>query len=289
MNLRNNGNTIAFLIIATALITVSLLWFAFKNPNLNPRLEKETYSVVQKWKMPKQLNEISGITWIGDNKLACVQDEEGLIFIYDLPSKMVEKTISFSEGGDYEGITIADSTIFVLRSDGKLFEVKNYLNEDLKVNTYDTPFAGKNNMESLTFDSKNNRLLMMPKDNDLDSKNSVGIYSFNLETKKVETEPLFKVAYEDPIFKKNSKKKSNSIHPSDIAISPINGNFYILEGKNPQLLVLDAKGKALNLHKLNKKTFNQPEGIIFSPEGVLYISNEGKKGTANILQVKLDQ
>lgn len=293
MNLRNNENTIAFIIVASVLIFVSFLWFAFQNPSLNPRLEKENYTIIRKWEMPKQLDEISGITWIGKNKIACVQDEEGIIFIYDLISSTVTKTVNFAKAGDYEGIAVVDSTAYVLRSDGELFEVVNYLSDNFEVIAHDTPFSGKNNMESLTYDKNNKRLLLIPKDKDLDSQDYLGIYAFNLETKQIEKNLVMQVKHNDPIFesksKKEEKKGSNSINPSDIAINPLDGNTYILDGKKPQLLLIDVKGKELKLHNLLQKSFSQPEGIIFSPEGKMYISNEGKNGTANIMEVELDQ
>src|SRR5690606_16203209 len=139
-----------------------------------------------------------------------------------------------------------------------------------------------------TFDKENNRLLLVPKDKDLKSTDVLGIYAFNLDTKQIEKNPIFQIKNSDPIFenkkKKDDKKDSNSIHPADIAINPLNGNIYIVEGKKPQVLIMDSKGKTITLHNLIQKTFNQPEGIIFSPEGVMYISNEGKNGTANIME-----
>lgn len=293
MNLRNNENKIAFLIIMSVLVLVSLLWFAFENPSLNPRLEKENYTILRKWEMPKELDEISGITWVGENQIACVQDEEGIIFIYNLLSNTVEKKVNFSKAGDYEGIAVVDSTAFVLRSDGELFEVINYMSDNFEVKTHNTPFSGKNNMESLTIDRKNNRLLLMPKDRDLKNTDFLGIYAFNLDTKKVEENPVISVKQNDPIFKNKKMdddgEAKNAINPADIAINPVDGNFYILEGKKPQLLIVDPKGKTVKLHNLIQDTFNQPEGIIFSPEGTMYISNEGKNGTANIMEVELDK
>src|SRR5258706_3138032 len=37
-----------------------------------------------KWKLPKELAEISAITTYKKSKLLCVEDEDGKIFIYDL-------------------------------------------------------------------------------------------------------------------------------------------------------------------------------------------------------------
>src|SRR5690554_5062322 len=104
MNLRNNENTIAFIIVLSVLVLVGFLWFAFENPALNPRLQKENYTILRKWKMPDQLHEISGITWIGEDRFACVQDEEGILFIYNIAKEEIEETVNFSMAGDYEGI-----------------------------------------------------------------------------------------------------------------------------------------------------------------------------------------
>lgn len=290
MNLRNNENTIAIIIILSVVALVGLLWFAFENPALNPRLEKENYTILRKWKMPDQLNEISGITWIGEDRFACVQDEEGIIYIYNIDTEEIEKKVNFSMAGDYEGIAVVDSTAYIIRSDGELFAVENYLSADFKVNSYKTPFSEKNDIESLTADIANNRLLLMPKNKDLSNKNSKGIYAFDLETKTLNRQSIWSVDNEDKIFEEQKrKKKKQNFYPSDIAIHPQTGEIYIIDGKTPQLLILGKNGNPVKLHPLLKKTFPQPEGIIFSPDGRLFIANEGKKGDATIMEVKLGE
>lgn len=288
-----NENRIAIFIISGVLAFVGLLWYAFENPAINPRLEKETYTIIRKWEMPKALNEISGIRWISKNKIACVQDEDGIIFIYNLSTNRVEKKVKFGEPGDYEAITTADSTAYVMESIGRLFEITNYLGTDPETNMYIMPFSGKNNIESLVLDSLHNRVLFTVKDKDPNSDEFKGVYAFDLGTKKFNPLPVLNIPMDAPIFKtkdvEDDKKPHAAFFPSDIAIEPVSGNFYILEGKNPQLLILDSLGKPLKLHKLNKKSFAQPEGITFSPEGTLFISNEGKKGTANILEVVFEE
>lgn len=291
MKLRNNENKIAIIIIASVLFLVGSLAVAFKSPSLNPRLAKEDYTIIKTWEMPKELNEISGIAWISDGKLACVQDEDGIIFIYDLHEKKIEEKVSFAERGDYEGIAVVDSTAYVLRSDGLLFEIQNYLKKDFKVKTHETPFSESNNMESLTYDKENNRLLLIPKEKDQKDDKTLGIYAFHLQDKKMNSNPILKVKYNDPIFEdtKEDKKSSKTIYPADIAINPQNGKYYIVDGKNPKILILDNHGKSIKVTQLNKKKIRQPEGIIFSPNGTMYISSEGKKGTATIMEIELER
>src|SRR5690606_40340151 len=85
--------------------------------------------------------------------------------------------------------------------------------------SHDLPFSGKNNMESLTIDKKNNRLLLIPKDKDLQSEDYLGIYAFNLDTKTLDKNPIMQIKHSDPIFENKSKdddkEASNSINPAD--------------------------------------------------------------------------
>jgi uncharacterized protein YjiK len=289
-----NENKIAFWIIFGVLAFVGIMWYAFENPAINPRLDKETYIIVRKWDMPKELKEISGISWISKDKIACEQDEDGIIFIYNLSTELVEKKVNFAKAGDYEGIAVVDSTAYVMESDGRLFEVTNYLKDNFQTKEYKTPFSGKNNIESLTADTTNNRLLLTVKNKDPNSNKYKGIYAFDLSTKRTNKQPVLKIPLEDPIFKTKDADDDNDkftgFYPSDIAINPINGNIYVLEAKNPQLLIMDPNGKPIKLHKLHPKTFAQPEGITFAPDGTLYISNEGGHNKpGNILEVELKE
>ncbi len=54
--------------------------------------------------------------------MACVQDERGIVFVYDIGSQKIVDEVRFGSKGDYEGLTKFDSKLFVLRSDGKLYE-----------------------------------------------------------------------------------------------------------------------------------------------------------------------
>ena len=290
-----NENRIAFFIIAGVLAFVGVLWYAFENPALNPRIDVETYTIMHKWDMPNELNEISGINWLSEDKIACVQDEEGIIYIYNFTTELVENKVNFAKSGDYEGIAIVDSTAYIMESSGKIFEVSNYLSPDFKTKEHQTPFSGKNNMESLVADTLNNRLLFTVKDKDPNSDSYKGIYSFNLETKKTETLPILKIPLSDPLFEKSKKDKSDdgddesNFYPSEIGIHPKTGNIYVLAAKTPQLLIMDSKGKPLKLHLLYEKSFPQPEGITFSADGTIFISNEGKNGAANIMEVEFKE
>jgi len=248
-------------------------------------------TIIKKWSMPKELTEISGLSYKDEKQFACVQDEVGKIFIYNTVSSSVEKEISFGAAGDYEGLAVVDKTIWVLRADGKLFEVSNLDAAKPTVKEYNTPLTIKQDSEGLCYDKKNSRLLIAIKGAEPGTENYKGIYSFDLGSKKMDQQPAFKIDLLDKVFGNNGsgKKKKGSINPSGIVIHPVSGDIYIIDGRNPQLLIIDASGKIKNLYQLSAKDFSQPEGIAFNSAGDLFIANEGTNQPGNILQVKIDQ
>ncbi|WP_411274678.1 SdiA-regulated domain-containing protein [Daejeonella sp.] len=265
-----------------------------KNPdkNENPGIidpdRKVGANVIISWLLPKSLLEVSGIAWLDADHFACVQDELGKVFIFNVRQNKIDQEIPFGPNGDYEGIAVVGETIYVLRADGVLFGIENYSGDKRSVKMYKTRLSKKQDSESLAYDEKNKRLLIAAKEVSSESSDFKGIYAFDLTTKTMPEAPVFKIDLKHEIFGDIKKGKAkNSISPSDIDIHPINGNLYILEGTKPKLLIMSPEGKMLSLYELDEKDFPQPEGISFGPDGKLYISNEGNKKEGNILQVEL--
>lgn len=247
------------------------------------------YTISQRWELPSHLREISGIDWLEEGKIAAVQDEEGIIFIYNLMDKNIEKKIEFADSGDYEGIAVSTADAYVLRSDGVIFEITDFRDADRTIISFGTNFTAAQEMESLEWDADNNRLLIAPKTFDQNSEEYKGIYAFSLDSKEMQTDPIHKISMTDKALKRFRKNELyKTFRPSDMAINPTNGDIFLLEGTKPRLLIMDAEGNLKNAYALNRKLFPQPEGITFSPDGKLYISSEGKKDAkASISEMEL--
>ncbi|MBD0376057.1 MAG: SdiA-regulated domain-containing protein [Flavisolibacter sp.] len=244
--------------------------------------------VLQKWTLPSVLIEISGITYLDASRFACIQDELGVLFIYNTATGEVEKKVHFAGNGDYEGIAIAGTAAYIIRSDGKLFEVADYMSAKPAVTSFQTHLNARNDVEGLCYDERNNRLLVAIKGKDANSNDYKGIYAFDLTSKKMPQEPVYKINLDDPVFEgAKGKNKATVIQPSEIQVHPLTNEIYILEGTNPKLLILDENGKAKKLYAMQKKDFPQAEGLTFSPNGELYISNEGRIGGATIVKAEL--
>ncbi|MFD2825908.1 SdiA-regulated domain-containing protein [Leeuwenhoekiella polynyae] len=270
-----------------SILAVSLI---FLNSNtIDLKKKKDKVKIVKTWEMPDELEEISGISWTDNGKIAAIEDEDGVIYSYDLNTSKITKTIEFADDGDYEGVAVNGNNAYVMRSDGLLFEVSDYLSDSPKTRTYQSSMSHKSNVESLALDAKNNRLLTAPKDEDPNDEDIKGIYAFDLNKRLMVPDLIFKIDMKDKALKDFKKKKSKrTFRPSDLAIHPQTGEIYILEGVNPKLMILDVSGAIKKVYDLDSDDFAQPEGITFSPDGRLFISNEAHGGTANILEVELD-
>jgi uncharacterized protein YjiK len=250
--------------------------------------EKASASIVvkQQWDLPDELKEVSGISFLAQDRFACVQDELGTIFIYNTSSGKIEKQIPFAAAGDYEGVAVKEDMAYIVRADGRLYEVN--MKEGIQSSrNYATHLTVDQNVEGLCLDSKRNRLLLAIKGDEPGNKNYKGIYSFDLSSKTMGKEPVYKIDLGDNIFASGKSKKNKAIMPSEIAIHPVNGDLYISDGPGSRLLVMDQSGRMKALYNLGKK-FAQPEGISFSPTGDLFISNEGNKQSGNIIQVSIE-
>jgi len=264
---------------------------------------------LQLWKLPKNLVEISGLGYIDEDRLACVQDEKGNIYIFNLNTGEIESKIDFGDDGDYEGLEIVDDDAWILKSKGDLYRVKHFRDDDRrKLKKYEIPLSRKNEPEGIAYDPFTHALLLPCKGHPfIDSKegrNTKAVYLFDLATKTLKEEPEFLIDLDTLKTIKNFNTMSllglallSSIdysrgdvtfQPSGIAVHPLTGDIYIIGAVGNMLLVLDREGAIRAVVELRSSLFLQPEGICFSPSGDLFIANEGKDQKATILQFRMN-
>lgn len=253
-------------------------------------------------KLPNKLKEISGITTINDSLLGCVQDEEGIFFVYNLNTKKIENKIRFSGGGDFEGVTNNGKDVFILESDGKIFKIANFQTSYPDTSSFQSGVPAKDN-EGIHYDKSRNSLVIACKGKfgkGLANQMRREIYLFNLEKNKLNPIPLFKINIDDvknfalqkgiklpTKIKKNRTVTILKIRMSGISTHPTTGEFYILSAFDHAVVIFNKKGEIKNFIQLNDKKFPKAEGITFLNNGDLIISNEGtKEYKATIIQIE---
>ena len=260
------------------------------------------------WELPKKLVEISGLSCIDEYRLACVQDEKGNIYIFNTQTGKVDRKIDFGNDGDYEGIEIIEDDAWILKSNGTLYKVNNYLKEaEPYLQKFTTVLSRKNDAEGLAYDPIENNLLIACKGHPFlgkkNGKEFKAIYSFSLKAKQLNLTPILLVEMDTIKYYKNyntmthlgvellahldHSKGDVSFQPSGIAIHPISGNTFILASVGNLLIVFTQTGVVMAMIKLRSKYYPKPEGICFSPDGTLFISNEGDTDKGTILKFEM--
>ena len=179
--------------------------------------ESHRINDVSNWELPNILKEVSGIKYIGSNRFACIQEEVGTIFIYNADAGKIEKEIPFSGPGNFEGIAIAGTSAYVVQSNGKIYEVQDYEGAAPTVQQYNTPLTAKHNVEGLTYDKKNNRLLLVIKGSAPRNKKYKCVYAFDLKSKQLDAKQVMKIDLNDPFFAGIREKGTNeTFQPSAI-------------------------------------------------------------------------
>jgi uncharacterized protein YjiK len=250
--------------------------------------------------LPNVLNEISGIEYIENDKLYCINDEDGILFVYDLSEEKIINEISFGKSGDYEDLAIIDSLLYVLKSNGTIYRFNIYSGEiENKAEKINSKLHKTCDAEGLCYDRENNRLLIACKGsagNVTIYKFKKAIYSFDLTTNTLEAKPVYIIDNSEIQELKNTGNtqkaydkfasvmggENTTFNPSAIAIHPITGDIYILSSVGKLLLVMSSNGTIHYTISLKRSKFKQPEGLTFDKNGAMYISNEGRGGKANI-------
>ena len=231
---------------------------------------------IKRIKLDKELNEISGLTFLDNNRIACIQDEKAEVFILDPSNGKIKYKYDFGKNDDYEGIAHNYTTFYILQSDGNIFISEN----EQKAHKFHFKDNKKFDFEGLCLDRNNNRLLIACKEHaKKENKNAIYIYGFSLQNNQFIKKPIFKI---------DKKGINKNFMASGIAIHP-NGDIFVLSSHSKHLLVLDTYGQKRKLYKLSKNLFNQPEGICFDKEGNLFISNEKKDSYPTLLKFSADQ
>ena len=235
--------------------------------------------------LPQALDEISGIAYYPkDTSIFAIIDEDGLLFKVSLNRPDEVKEWRFDKQRDFEDIVFLDSTFYIMVSNGDLDKIT-FENAKIAVAKVDFPNASKkvNEFEAMYFSPESNRMVMLCKQCEDDKKSTLSSYYFSdsahqfVPFKTIETEPLFQ--------KIGSKKEK--IKPSAAALNPLTKELYVLCSVNKIIFIEDGNGKIKEVIKLDPKIYKQPEGMAFTPDGDLIISNEVYlEGYATLLLLK---
>ena len=247
------------------------------------------------YRLPKKLDEISGLTPLAGGRLGAIQDEDGELFILDAETGEVESERKFGEDGDYEGLEAVGGGLYVLRSDGALFEIADVEAEDLDPQKHALDLPKGCDAEGLAYDEPGGRLLVACKERAGEGMKVLkAIYAFSLAGQVLGEQPAFLLDTEavgaqarsdEGAVNRSARRLFGAVFnlsdfkPSGLARHPQTGRLYVLSSRPSALAVLEPDGSLYDVGPL-PELLGQPEGIAFMPNGDLFIATEATEGRA---------
>lgn len=241
------------------------------------------------FELPAQLDEISGHTFLPDNDdiVYCVQDENGIVYGYNLKTEQIVDSILFGPDGDYEGITNDGTNFYVLKSNGDIYSFPvQHKGKQVDTKVFYN-LVGKGEYESLGIDTVNGRLAILCKSCKGDRKqNHLTGYLMNYDVNgNVTLAHSFVINNEDIVALYPDFPKV--FNPSAITKRNSSDEWYILSSIDKLILITDADFNPKGVIPFSRKMYEQPEGIAFDNQGNLYISSEkGDESTGMLYKIK---
>src|SRR6476646_5527142 len=207
-----------------------------RNSKSYPNPPGYNFSKPYVYKLPTSLDEISGLVFYPkDSGIFAIQDEKGWLFKIHLKNPLQIERWKFSNGADYEDLSLVDSTFYVLKSKGFVEKFK-FATPD-SVSLQSLPISGgKNEFETLYYDSAKHQLIVICKNCEQDTRKEVSSWAIDPGSDsfgpafKIETETIKEQLGEDEKFR---------FKPSAAAIHPLTGELYVIASVNRTLVILN--------------------------------------------------
>jgi uncharacterized protein YjiK len=234
-----------------------------------------------RWILPRDLDEISGITLTSDGRLLAHGDERAQISEIDYRRGIITKQFVVGRPtikGDIEGIAAVNGVVFLLASNGTLYEFREGENgQRVEYITSDTHLGKECEFEGLAFDPAINSLLLACKNVELkQTTDSMVIYRWKLQGG---SQRLSKLAI--PLERILPAVGAKELHPSDITVDPTTGNYVIIASIEEAMVEITPAGEVVFARKLVGQ-HNQPESIAITKDGILIIGDEAGRRPAVI-------
>ena len=249
---------------------------------LQKKISLESYTLnaetATHWKLPMNLEEISGLAMTRDNRLLAHNDERGVIFEIDYQKGSIVKSFQLSDMGnpvasDFEGIATIDDQIYLVTSSGRLYECREgNAGESVLFNVYTTGVGRDCEIEGLAYDESKRTLLMMCKDaRSADMEGQLAVYHWLIDEKQLSKDAHTVI----PIVEFSRHIKGKKFQPSGIERHPVSGNYFVVAARQGAIAEITPGGQVLAVREFPAQWHRQAEGITFATDGTLIIADEG--------------
>jgi len=230
--------------------------------------------------LPGRLDEISGLALTVDGRLFAHGDEKAVIYEVDVETGRANR--GFSVGpepvrADFEGLAVVGDRFFLITSMGILYEFREAPSDaSTPYRQTDTGLGARCEVEGLAHHPEDASLLVACKMQAPDGPN-VLVHRLPLDPTRGALEPI-RISKE----RIRAMGGKNEFNPSGVAVDPTTGNLVLVAARQELLLEVSTNGDVISIVRLSRNRHPQPEGVEFTPGGLLLIADEKNDNDARL-------
>lgn len=241
-------------------------------------------SPLARWILPREMGEVSGLALTSDGRLLAHGDEWGQVYVIDPRGGALLKRFSIGASGgdthaDFEGITVVGERIFMVASNGMLYEFAEGA-DGARVGfvVHDTRLGKECEFEGVAFDSTQDMLVLACKN--VGTKHLRGnlvLYRWRLASGADSTLAPLTI----PLSRVIGSNSWKDLHPSDVTVDPATGNYVLIAAQEKALIEITPLGDVVLATPLPGK-HRQAEGVALTRDGILIVGDEATTRPASL-------
>lgn len=233
-------------------------------------------TVIARWIMPSSLSEISGLALTPDGRLLTHGDENGTVYELDYRHGTIVKQFYLGASpvpGDFEGIALGGGRLYLMTSNGKIYEsFEGNDGEHVSYTVHDTRLGHECEMEGLAYDADRQQLLIPCKHVHQDKyDDDVVVYRLGIHGAGRDELEMLKI----PQKTVSQGQKWKKFHPSAIEVVPGTGDYLLVSSLESAMALVSPDG-ALRWVRDLPPGHEQCEGVTVTPDGLLVLSDEAR-------------
>ena len=237
------------------------------------------------WRLPRRLEEISGLAMTSDGRVLAHDDEVGVVFELDPGTGEVVKEFRLSDGDDpveddFEGIAVAEGRIWMVTSAGRLYEFEEGGDDESVLYAMVATGVGRRcEVEGLAWDPERRVLLLLCKRPLADAPPGVlAVHAWSVEERRLVA--AAGLALSEPDLSR--PLRGARFQASGIERHPVTGTWFVVAARQQAIAEVGAGGQVLAARRFPADWHRQIEGITFAPDGSLIVADEGAGGRARL-------
>ncbi|HUR92940.1 MAG TPA: SdiA-regulated domain-containing protein [Gemmatimonadales bacterium] len=236
-----------------------------------------------RWKLPRALDEISGLATDATGRLFAHDDEQAIIYELDASAERIVRQFAFGRPparGDFEGIAVAGTRVFLTTSSGIVYAGATGANGTaVPFSLFRTGIGRSCEIEGLAWNANQDSLLFACKAPRISAlRDRLAVFAWSPARPAPAAEPAMRASLRDVADQLGHR----DFLPSELLRDPDTGHLLLLAARAHAIVEITPQGDVVNVSRLQRALHRQPEGLAFDRDGALLISDEANGGRATL-------